>query len=100
SGLARSTASSTKTKPQRSRSATADPKTHLATEIQRGYHWVDRLRKRDFKRGGWEVVIIGLLHQLSKNPRYEKSCEEILTKLAPVDMEPTQEAAKQQYACL
>jgi hypothetical protein len=58
------------------------------------------VRKRDFKRGGWEVATIGLLHQLSRNARYETSCEEILTMLAPVDMEPTNETARQQYACL
>lgn len=74
--------------------------THLAAEMQTDYSWVERLQKRDFKNGGWEVIMVGLLHQLSKNPRYEKVCEELLVKLAPIDQEPTPETARRQYASL
>ena len=74
---------------------------HRAAEMQaNGDDWIDRLRKRDFRDGGWQIIMVGLLHQLSKNPRHEKPCEELLKQLAPVDMEPTQETARLQYARL
>lgn len=74
--------------------------TNCAAEMQIGYPWVEKLQRRDFKFGGWQVIMVGLLHQLSKNPRYEKACDELLVQLAPVDMEPTQETARLQYASL
>jgi hypothetical protein len=64
------------------------------------YGWVDRLRKRDFKNGGWELTMIGLLHRLSVRPRLQKICDEILAHLAPLDAEPTQETARLQYSTL
>lgn len=80
---------------------TPEPTTlHRAAEITVEYDWVDKLKRRDFKDGGWQVIVIGLLHQLSKNPRHEKACNELLTKLAPVDMDASQETAKSQYASL
>jgi hypothetical protein len=74
--------------------------THRAAEMQAEIHWIDRLRKRDFKNGGWQVIIIGLLYQLSKNPRQTQVCEPLLRALAPIGMEPTKETARQQYARL
>jgi hypothetical protein len=62
--------------------------------------WIDRLRKRDFKNGGWQIIMVGLLHQLSKNPRNFESCETLLKELAPLDMEPTPETARLQYTKL
>ncbi|KAI1934036.1 hypothetical protein LOZ66_006129 [Ophidiomyces ophidiicola] len=79
---------------------TADAKLHRAAEMFGEYGWIDRLRRRDFKSGGWELVMIGLLHQLSGRPRLQKICDEILTHLAPVDAEPTKETAHSQYATL
>ncbi|PTU17252.1 hypothetical protein P175DRAFT_0103946 [Aspergillus ochraceoroseus IBT 24754] len=78
----------------------AEVKVHRASEMFVGYSWVDRLRKRDFRNGGWELVMVGLLHQLSVRPRMEKICNEILKQLAPLDEEPTQETASTQYASL
>jgi hypothetical protein len=62
--------------------------------------WIDRLRKRDFKNGGWEVIMVGLLYQLSKNPRQLAACEPLLKELAPLTMEPTKETARVCYAKL
>ncbi|KAL1961137.1 hypothetical protein VTO42DRAFT_3082 [Malbranchea cinnamomea] len=73
---------------------------HRAAEMFGDDGWIDRLRKRDFKNGGWELVLVGLLHRLSYRPRLEKTCNEILSHLAPLDMEPTQETARKQYAKL
>ncbi|TAQ83423.1 hypothetical protein B7494_g8256 [Chlorociboria aeruginascens] len=74
--------------------------THRAAEMQAEMNWIERLQKRDFKNGGWEITMIGLLHQLSKNPRHFNSCEALLQQLAPLDMEPTQETARKRYAKL
>ncbi|KAL4903250.1 hypothetical protein BDW74DRAFT_156939 [Aspergillus multicolor] len=79
---------------------TSEIKTHRASEMVSDYGWVERLRRRDFRNGGWEVIMIGLLHQLSVRPRMEKICNEILEHLAPLDQEPTQDTARAQYAVL
>ena len=71
---------------------------HRAAEMFSDYDWIDRLRRRDFKNGGWEMILVGLLYRLSFRPRLQKTCEEILSHLAPVDEEPTQETARDQYA--
>lgn len=81
----------------------ADPgeaKIHRAAEMFGNYSWIERLRKRDFRNGGWELVMVGLLHQLSARPRMEKTCNEILKHLAPLNAEPTVETARDQYATL
>lgn len=77
-----------------------EAKIHRAAEMFTDYGWIDRLRKRDFRNGGWEMVMIGLLHQLSVRPRMEKACNEILKHLAPLDAEPTPQTALRQYALL
>lgn len=69
-----------------------------AEEMMREYDWVDHLRKRDFTNGGWERIMVGLLHQLSKDDRHKHVCEEILQELVPADTEPTQEAVQLGYA--
>ena len=83
--------------------AAIDVKLHRAAEIDqstRGYDWRSRLRKRDFKDGRWIVIIIGLLNLLTANPRLRKTCDEILAKLAPLNMPPSQETAISQYTRL
>ena len=80
--------------------AEPDAKLHRAAEVLNGYGWVDRLRKRDFKNGGWEVIMVGLLYQLSLRPSKTKACEEILQCLAPVDEDPTQENVCGRYGTL
>ena len=101
SSLAKAEAEALKAEPEPALEATPEPKsTHRAAEMQAEIHWIDRLRKRDFKNGGWQVIIVGLLHQLSKNPREAELCEPLLKALAPIDMEPTKETARQQYARL
>ncbi|KAL4954985.1 ATP-utilizing chromatin assembly and remodelling N-terminal-domain-containing protein [Aspergillus filifer] len=75
-------------------------KTHRASEMFSEYGWIDRLRHRDFKNGGWEMIMVGLLHQLSVRPRMEKICNQILEHLAPLDQEPTQDTVRSQYAVL
>ncbi|KAG5291177.1 DDT domain-containing protein [Histoplasma capsulatum G186AR] len=44
--------------------------------------------------------MIGLLHRLSYRPRLRNPCDEILAHLAPLDREPTQDTAQEQYVTL
>lgn len=81
----------------------ADTKLHRAVEMDhstRGYDWKMRLRKRDFQEGKWVVIIVGLLNQLSGNPRLSKACNDILMHLAPLDQDPTPDTAFEQYQSL
>ncbi|KJZ73461.1 hypothetical protein HIM_07255 [Hirsutella minnesotensis 3608] len=73
---------------------------HRAEELLKEYNWVEHLRQRDFADGGWQRIVVGLLHQLSKNERQEKACEELLLELVPPNTNPTQDAVRQTYANL
>ncbi|EFR04759.1 DDT domain-containing protein [Nannizzia gypsea CBS 118893] len=75
-------------------------KKHCAADMFVEYDWIDRLRKRDFKNGGWEIILVGLLNRLSLKPRLKEACEEILIHMAPLDAAPTQETARVQYSTL
>ncbi|EGO57862.1 hypothetical protein NEUTE1DRAFT_100748 [Neurospora tetrasperma FGSC 2508] len=78
-----------------------DAPKHRAEEVLKAYDWIEHLRKRDFKDGGWELIMVGLLHQLSKNERLNASCEELLEQLVPVeDEEPSRETVRARYASL
>jgi hypothetical protein len=77
-----------------------ETKVHRAAEMFEKYGWIERLRKRDFRNGGWQMVMIGLLHQMSARPRSEQTCNDILKHLAPLDSDPTQYTALEQYRTL
>lgn len=80
-----------------------DAKLHRAAEIDRsarGYDWKMRVRKRDFGDGKWVVILVGLLNQLSGNPRLRKACDEVLVRLAPLNEEATPETAIARYGSL
>ncbi|KAK7431803.1 hypothetical protein QQZ08_001744 [Neonectria magnoliae] len=80
-----------------SEAAEAETK-HRAEELLKDYDWIEHLRKRDFTNGGWERIMVGLLHQLSKNERQQGACEELLYELVPAEIEPTQDTVRQAYA--
>lgn len=73
---------------------------HRAAEISDEFGWIQRLRKREFRRGGWELVLAGLLHQLSGRPRLTDSCDKILAHLCPLNVEPTIESIRLQYSTM
>lgn len=75
-------------------------KPHRAQEMLSEYGWVERLQARDFANGGWQTIMVGLLYQMSLNPRRKQACDKILAELAPLDEEPTQETARQRYVTL
>ncbi|KAF7545926.1 hypothetical protein G7046_g9450 [Stylonectria norvegica] len=80
-----------------SEAAEAETK-HRAEELLVDYDWIDHLRKRDFANGGWERILVGLLHQLSKNENQQEACEELLYELVPPQVDPTQDTVRQRYA--
>ena len=103
SSLAKSEAAEIKEAVGRSRSSTADVKQHRAAELDhanRNYDWKTRLQHRDFKSGKWIIIVVGLLNQLSGNVRLQKTCNEVLAKLAPLDQNATDETVISQYANL
>ncbi|KAJ8107886.1 hypothetical protein ONZ43_g6593 [Nemania bipapillata] len=73
---------------------------HRAPELLADFNWIDELKKRNFQDGGWEMIMVGLLHQLSKNPRQTVVCEELLAALVPPDEEPSPELVRDQYSSL
>ncbi|KAL8695044.1 MAG: hypothetical protein Q9218_000412 [Villophora microphyllina] len=85
------------------KSPSSEVKVHRAGEMEqstRSYDWKARLRKRDFRDGNWVYIIVGLLYQLSADPRRRKHCDEVLHKLAPPDQEATVKTAISQYPLL
>jgi len=73
---------------------------HRAPEMLAGQGWVERLQARNFINGGWQTIMVGLLYQLSLGPRQKQECDRILAHLSPLDEEPTEETARQQYNTL
>jgi hypothetical protein len=69
-----------------------------AEELLKEFDWIENLRQRNFQNGGWQRILVGLLHQLSKNERQQKACEELLQQLVPAEMVPSPENVQQQYA--
>ena len=73
---------------------------HRATEMLGDHDWMTRLGSRDFGDGGWQVILIGLLYQLSLSPVWKDRAEKVLNWLAPADSEPTKDTARLQYATM
>ncbi|KAM5353804.1 hypothetical protein ACJ41O_000454 [Fusarium nematophilum] len=71
---------------------------HRAEQLLKDYDWIEHLQKRDFVNGGWERIMVGLLHQLSKNERQQDACDELLHQLVPAGIDATQETVRQRYA--
>lgn len=73
---------------------------HRAEEFLNDYDWIEQLKKRNFRDGGWEAIMVGLLYQLSKDERRTAACEELLIHLVPRNEEPTRETIRKHYAAL
>ncbi|KAK4561720.1 hypothetical protein LTR86_004399 [Recurvomyces mirabilis] len=78
------------------RTPTSD-RPHRAAEMLGERGWKTRLAAREFENGGWLVIMIGLLHQLSAKPMWKIRCDKILAELAPVDLDATSETAIERY---
>ncbi|KAK8034749.1 hypothetical protein PG993_009744 [Apiospora rasikravindrae] len=74
---------------------------HRAPEALADFDWVEHLKNRDFQDGGWQLIMVGLLHQLSKEPRETEICEELLSHLVPPDVEePSRDTVREHYGNL
>ncbi|KAI0481050.1 ALG6, ALG8 glycosyltransferase family-domain-containing protein [Xylariaceae sp. FL0804] len=73
---------------------------HRAPELLGGFDWIEQLKNRKFQDGGWEMIMVGLLHQLSKRPRQTVACEELLAQLVPSSIEPSLDTVRHQYSVL
>ena len=71
---------------------------HRVPEMLGGRDWVSRLAERDFVDGGWQVILAGVLHQLSLSSSFKARCNKVLAFLAPLAEPATQETARVQYA--
>lgn len=81
------------------RTPTPEPpkQTHKAAEFLGEYDWVEQCKIRKFKEGGWEAILVGVLHRLSFSPVHKDACEEILAALVPADEEPSLETIADNY---
>jgi len=75
-------------------------KPHRAAEMVGERNWTTRIVSREFENGGWQVILVGLLHQLSHTPSFKSRCDAILAELAPMDLDATHETARAQYYSL
>lgn len=103
SSLVKSEAQELKSATNSDQASSADTKIHRAAEMDRstkGFDWKIRLRKRDFADQRWVVIIVGLINQLSGDPRLTQVCNDILKHLAPIDEDPTPATAALQYQTL
>ncbi|KAL8902961.1 MAG: hypothetical protein Q9207_004261 [Kuettlingeria erythrocarpa] len=103
SSLAKSEAADVTSGLKHGQLSAVETKVHHAAEVEqstRSYDWKTRLRKRDFRNGQWAYIIMGLLLQLSNDPRRRKPCDDILRKLAPPDQEATVATVISQYSLL
>ena len=72
-------------------------KSHRAEDMLEEDEWIEHLAKRDFKSGGWALIIVGILDKLSRQPVFKAVCEKALRYLAPIDQDPSKETARRQY---
>ncbi|ONH67848.1 Imitation switch two complex protein 1 [Cyberlindnera fabianii] len=51
----------------------------------RGQSYVDRLSKRLFKDGGWQIIMLGILYEVSHFKGWKEHIKEIFDRLAPLE---------------
>lgn len=51
----------------------------------RGITWQERLQKRNFRDGGWQIILLGVLDLIRDIKDYEATINEVFEALAPLD---------------
>lgn len=51
----------------------------------RGVSWQERLQKRNFKDGGYQMILCGILDLLRDNKEYQSHINEVFEQIAPLD---------------
>ncbi|KAF2652176.1 glycosyltransferase family 57 protein [Lophiostoma macrostomum CBS 122681] len=84
------------------RTPTPEPtkQAHKAPEFLADFDWMEQCKIRNFRDGGWQAILVGLLHSLSFNPMQKDACDEILDELVPADEEPSVESIARRYSDL
>ncbi|KAG7663885.1 uncharacterized protein J8A68_002573 [[Candida] subhashii] len=59
--------------------------------------WHDRLRKRNFKDGNWQCILLGVLSLVEFVPQYKPIIEQVYNKLAPKTMPATPATVLNQF---
>jgi hypothetical protein len=73
---------------------------HQAAKFVEDFDWMDQCKTRNFREGGWQAIVVAILHRLSYDPIYKDACDEILTQLVPSEEEPTMENIASHYVRL
>lgn len=68
-----------------------EPRDHNAYDVMnfKGIKWHERLRKRAFKDGNWQVILLGLLSMVEYVPEFQPIIEEVYRTLAPIQGAPS-----------
>lgn len=76
-----------------------EPRDHNAYQIMnhRGVPWHDRLRKRNFKDGNWQTILLGVLSLVDDIPKYEKTINLVFKIMAPIGEPATATTALNQF---
>lgn len=84
---------------EKPRTPTPEPpkQIHNAADFVAEYDWVEECQERKFKDGGWQAMLVAVLHRLSYNPAHKEDCDEILSQLVPPDEEPSVENIVENY---
>ena len=84
---------------EKARTPTPEPpkQIHNAAEFVADYNWVEECKLRKFRDGGWQAMLVALLHRLSYIPTNKEECDEILSVLVPPDEEPSVESIAENY---
>lgn len=84
---------------EKPRTPTPEPpkQIHNAAEFVADFDWVETCKERNFREGGWQSILVGLLYQLSYNPSLKENCDEILSHLVPPEEEPSVENIAMNY---
>lgn len=64
---------------------------HVAHKVKnyRGMKWHDRLRKRNFKDGNWQIILLGVLSMVEYVPAYQPTIQAVYRALAPALIQPS-----------
>jgi hypothetical protein len=73
---------------------------HNAEKFVESFDWTEQCKVRDFRDGGWQAIVVALLHRLSFDPLQKDACDEILAQLVPAEEEPTVESIATNYVNL
>lgn len=73
---------------------------HRAIEVPGAQDWEARAGARDFSNGGWQIVLVGLLHRLSLSPIWKERADKILAWLAPIETIPDSQTPRIRFATM